>query len=361
MFDKIALLVISIILVPVVGVCKPIINSVSPKNISEGEGLLITGTKFGVKPHAAPIMWDQFEDGQNKEPLNFIQPKWKIYDTDNKGAYYSTNDKHSGKLSIVNDFTALRGRGFATNYFRFKPSNEVYVTYWWKVANIETGDDSVLKLVRINSSVAAGGGGIYNGTGSTSYGSSPPRSHTLFTIYNNGATSTKENCCKISFKKWNKWVRIESYKKLSTPGLTNGIIETSIVGTNRYYSDHEMTRARGQSFQLDTVLLGLMDGRHHGNFQLYLDDIYINNTRSRVELGNKQDFDSCTYREVQPARFWNNTSVTVNKINQGQFQDGDIAYVFLVDANGEVSNGYKVNINSPPKNAIEIPQDFQHE
>ncbi len=360
MLNKIVLLTMAIILTPIAGVCAPTITGLSPTSISESQKLLVIGENFGIKSHSAPIKWDQFEDGRNKEPLNYIQPKWLIYNTGNKGAYYSTNDKHSGRLSVVNDFTALRGAGFATNYFQFTPSNEVYVTYWWKVANIKEGDYSVLKQTRINSSIAAGGGGVYHGTGSTSYGSPAPRSHSFFTTYNNGATTTKENCCKISFKKWNTWVRIESYKKLSTPGIANGVIETSIVGDGRYYSDAEMTRASGYSFKLDTILLGLMDGHHRGNFQVYIDDIYIDNTRSRVELGNKQDFNSCTYREVQPATSWTNNSVTVT-INQGQFKEGETAYIFVIDANGKVSKGYPIKINSPKKNIIESPLDFRHE
>lgn len=321
----------------------PFINS-TVGVISSGENLNISGGEFGFKNMPSPIKWDDFEVGTNGVSLRSVQPEWVRYDNDNEGSFYSDNDSHSQRLSVVNDFSALLQKGFATNYYQFSKADEVYVSYWWKVANIGVGDGAILKQTRINSSVSAGGGGVYHGQGSTSYGSQPPESYSLFTIYDNGATVTDENCCKIIFDNYNTWVRIDAYKKLSTPGMPDGIIQTNIIGVDEYFSDTEMTRAFGYSFQLDTVLLGLMDGGHLGSFEVYLDDIYIDNTRARVEIGDTAFWGNNTHREVQIPTTWSSDSITVT-INQGSFNNGDTAYLFVVDENGEVNtNGYPITI-----------------
>lgn len=310
---------------------------------------VVTGTDFGAKVTATPIKWDQFETGSNGVSLNSVQSEWEIYAVENNGAYYSSTEKHSGSLAVVNDFSAAQQSGFATNYFQPAQGEELFVTYWWRIENIGVGESGIIKQTRINSSSSAGGGGVYNGAGDTSYGSQPIGSTSMFTIYNNGSTSSDEQCCKLQFEEWNVWVRIEGYKKLSTAGSSNGIIYTAIIdagGTKTYFSTSEMTRASGQSFQLDTILLGLMDGGHSGSFEVYLDDIYIDNTRARVEIGDNSVWADCQHREIQIPSAWSTTEITTT-LNKGTFPDG-IAYLYVVDSDGDVSDSFEITIEEAP-------------
>lgn len=73
----------------------------------------------------------------------------------------------------------------------------------------------------------------------------------------------------------------------------------------------------------------------------YYDDIYIDNTWARVEIGDNASYDECTHREVQIPVAWNETEVRIN-VKKGSLHDNEDAYLFLVDGNGSTSEGYPI-------------------
>ena len=78
----------------------------------------------------------------------------------------------------------------------------------------------------------------------------------------------------------------------------------------------------------------------------YFDDIYINNSWARVEIGDDPDYDSCTHREMQIPTAWSSDSVDIT-VNQGSFQNGTTAYLFVVDEDGAVNTaGYEVSFSA---------------
>jgi hypothetical protein len=84
------------------------------------------------------------------------------------------------------------------------------------------------------------------------------------------------------------------------------------------------------------LILGFMNSWDLSDKWVWLDNVYIDNTWARVEIGNKPTWTGCTQREMQTPTAWSNTSITV-KVNQGPFQDGSAAYLYVVDANGSVN------------------------
>lgn len=75
------------------------------------------------------------------------------------------------------------------------------------------------------------------------------------------------------------------------------------------------------------------------------DDAYVSTSRARVEIGNNANWANCTTREIQGTiNSWSSSSVSVN-VNQGALSSGP-AYLFVVDANGEVSSGYPITIGA---------------
>jgi len=75
--------------------------------------------------------------------------------------------------------------------------------------------------------------------------------------------------------------------------------------------------------------------------KVWMDDIYISNTKARVEIGNRSTWSNCTQREIQYPTAWSNNSISF-MLNRGSIQDGDTAYLFVVDANGDVSGGRQI-------------------
>lgn len=86
---------------------------------------------------------------------------------------------------------------------------------------------------------------------------------------------------------------------------------------------------------------------------IYWDEIYIDYTRARVEIGNASTWDACTHREIQIPSAWSENSVTVT-VNSGSFIPGSQAYVFVVNADGvPAASGFPVVIgNSMPDAAF---------
>jgi len=82
--------------------------------------------------------------------------------------------------------------------------------------------------------------------------------------------------------------------------------------------------------------------RSYNNAFRYFDDIYIDSTLSRVMLGDASVYTSCTILEPQPPTTWSSSSITVT-VNQGALPDGT-AYLFAFDADGNISSGYPVTL-----------------
>jgi hypothetical protein len=90
---------------------------------------------------------------------------------------------------------------------------------------------------------------------------------------------------------------------------------------------------------------GMLDSAGEGwpaNGSYKFDDVYVDYTWARVELGNAATWAACTRREIQPPRQWSDTQITV-QLNKGAFANGQTVYAYVVDANGVANtNGVAV-------------------
>lgn len=94
---------------------------------------------------------------------------------------------------------------------------------------------------------------------------------------------------------------------------------------------------------------GGAEGKHvlHDDAFRYFDDVYVDNTFSRVMLCNSESYTSATVCEPQPPTAWADGSITVT-VNAGAITDGSTAYLFVFDsANSANATGYEVTIGSP--------------
>jgi len=78
----------------------------------------------------------------------------------------------------------------------------------------------------------------------------------------------------------------------------------------------------------------------------YYDDIYMDNTFSRVVLANNQNYDRAIIVEPQIPSAWSGNSIST-KINLGKLPDSGTAYLFVFDSNNEHNAvGYPVTLGS---------------
>jgi hypothetical protein len=137
------------------------------------------------------------------------------------------------------------------------------------------------------------------------------------------------------------------YKKLSTAGQSDGAAYVKIFGVDEASTETAPTRGAGQTFLLDTVFMGLSDGSAgNHDYYIYLDDMYIDKSRARVELCSESTWAARAHCEIQPPTSWSATTAAVT-INQGTFTSGTTAYVYLVDSDGVANaTGYPVEIGA---------------
>ena len=70
--------------------------------------------------------------------------------------------------------------------------------------------------------------------------------------------------------------------------------------------------------------------------QVWMDDIYVDDTWARVMIGNASTFAASTVREIQIPSAWADGSITVT-VNRGSFADLSSAYLYVIDASGTVN------------------------
>lgn len=332
-------LLLILLVLPTIAVAQPAIDHLEGTT-AHANSVILYGTDFGVKSPAAPLKWETFEAGSNGATLGSIQPEWVPYASD--GALYSDTDSHSGQLSVTNNTSRSE---FATNYIDLPESEAIFVSYWWGTKQLDTNDYGVVKLTRVNSSVEAGGEGRYNGVGETFLSNfNPGGPDAPYFAYNNGEGNTGP----LGYigVPYNDWGRIDMYKSLSTPGVANGDAFCRNVSNGRAVVRQDVvTRADGYDFRLDTVLLGLMMANAQGTYSLWMDDVYIDNTLARVEIGDNEQFDLCRHREMQIPVTWDAAGATIEiEFNAGTFATDDNAWLFVVDADGNASQGYPIVI-----------------
>lgn len=334
----------------------PSISGISGSFINE-QSVTINGGGFGTKSTAAPIKFDNFENGSNGTNLYQTDSSWVRYlGGSDTGVIYSNTEAHSGSLSVYNPVQPDNNGDFSTNYYTFPATDEVWYSYWWRTANLAgLTDYNNTKLGRIGN--YALDDNPYSGAGTTSLTTymwaddQPPNyvgsPYLAYWIDGSGENLVPGNGLHIEFNQWN---RIDCHKKLSSPGGTaNGTVECWSMSENNTSSPFYLgsttlvNRPSGQTWQQDCVLLGAMDGaENQHDYQIYIDDVYVDNTQSRVEICDTDTWINRNHCEIQSADSWNSTATAI-RVNQGSFADGSSQYLYVVDSNGDANpNGYMI-------------------
>lgn len=74
----------------------------------------------------------------------------------------------------------------------------------------------------------------------------------------------------------------------------------------------------------------------------YIDDVYVDRTWARIEIGNNVHYGDCTSREIQPVVSWSSNEITVD-VNVGSLWANAETYLFVVTDDGSVSSGFPLN------------------
>ncbi len=343
---------------------------------ANGNEMTLTGT-FTAKAQAAPLIFDDFEDGVHGNDLSDSTSKLRWNDFRQDGAKYNNTQAYSGSLSAYNNPTFPTGdtdyREFASSWQEFTPTDIMYVSWMWRWTN--SGSDSTVgKDLRI---VSVESGGTYEHYSSSACNTNIQNYNDAYPVEGAGAMdpymafyynqSERTSTHEVPGVAYNTWYRKEMAGKLSDAGVSNGSMYGAIDNVAFWDISSVLTRDTGMgAYQYDSVLLGLMcaniiDG---AAYEVWNDDVYVDNTWQRVELGNNVIHDNCTLTEIQLPYAWSTTKIGIT-VRSNVFLEGSSAYLFVFDANGVPSAGKEVIIGggtvvtAPVKNisGIKLPSN----
>ncbi|MFA6392313.1 MAG: hypothetical protein WCW66_06265 [Patescibacteria group bacterium] len=334
------------------------IISVSDTSLINGQSISISGSDFGSKSNASPLVWDNFEDGsvgstiKNTKPI--IGPAWSVWTNGGDPLYGNTSNRDNSTKNAFFNYSASAGYTKFLQYYTDVDS--VYFTFWWRF-----DQTSSQRTANIKPWMEFGNQGncpgIYSG-----FGAPPDDNYLRASVVDCDANGTgyqlNENM--YDWYSYNtrideidgQWVRMELFlEQSSTPGVAdgsyhmwvhqpngNGInldIEANNIVTRDTVNEWYQWWILG-SYQTADERSPLAVGEIRG------DDIYFDSTQARIEIGDTANWSTNTHREIQVASAWSDTGTTFT-VNQGSFADGAKAYLFVVDADGNASSGYPIS------------------
>lgn len=317
----------------------PSISSVAG-TVSHNSDITISGSNFGTKSTAAPVIWEDFESGTNG---NTIAGDWSTY-TDNSGYVRYSNENQRNSNSSLNSKCFLdefERDAFYQNGLDFS-SGYVLVDIWGRFSrgNLTTGTGGQIKRWRVCKSFSGGSTGYPSATSNwrPNYGYIDIRCNdqTDRSIYGIGEPPTET---------WSHETML--IKINSSVGTRDGICHyyRNNVKTSRTDIDWDKTGTNG----FGCVRFGEFAGdaaSFSEEATQYYDNIYIDDTWQRVYIGNASTYLACSVLEIQEPTAWSDSSITVT-VNQGSHPNDSTRYLYVFDANNDVnSSGYEITFGA---------------
>ena len=327
------------------GMAAPALQQVSGSMDHNGT-ITITGSGFGAKANAAPVVWDNASgatlSGQwtgawpDKLPgynTGYYAPMRGIdlpHSHDSRyiaGAHAANTGADSGYAVMV--FKAIQAP--ALPYF-------IYASWYQRVDDQwHFGGDNNFKTF----DYSAGTEPYANQSWYTAYGPPHPGSNTdsaqwtteigtgLTSPDNNGHNAWWGTAVNPMAGKWSKveiTIRVSDQKDGYVKVFENGHQVINYSGVTDNWGGSQRTISVGGYAR--------MQG-YPSNWRYY-DDIYVDTSLQRVVLADKPVLSQATIIEPQIPASWSDGSITAT-VNLGKFTQGQTAYLFVIDASGTPS------------------------
>lgn len=335
----------------------PNVSSISG-NLTPGSTVSVSGSGFGDRASASPFKWDDFEayaEGEaitpyyRDHPPNHNTGDWFYYsDHTEQWAKSTTAQAHGGNKSIGT--TSVAGSECWGNFFVGGfDSMEIFASCWYRYGYASGGSgNAVFKLITISGNGGGNENLVYLGLPrlrGQAVGNGFSLSANPYYLRDDGANSGELVANDVIHA--DTWIRLDSWVKLSSD--TTGYVQE--------WYNQEINSKQGElnpqatltmpATKLNTVMTPLaMATPWSGPFVMYLDDCYFDTTLARVEMCDSGAWSERSHCEIQIPSAWVNNSITLTA-NPGSFNNGDTAYLYVVDSTGAVNSiGYPVTLGS---------------
>jgi len=315
----------------------PTINAVSG-TISHGNSMTISGNGFGNKSTAAPFKYDDFEDGTVGERIYNGWYTWsneagsepEYDDTYKRDSAYARQSAYIQHDTAYNSTLGLVNLGW-------NHDDKVYISAWWyyTTAGAESRNYKHMAFrggnagqwenprIRADQWPSLDGGRISAWSCSgEEIGSDYALGGTLYL---------------------DAWHRMEWWMDLKYGG------EVRVWRDLNHWCKMLDIPFDFSTENINNCYFGAYFARDWytplPQMWLYWDEIYVDKTKARVEIGNSSTWSGCSHREIQIPSAWSSGSITVT-VNQGTFADSSGAYLYVVDSDGNVnSSGYSITFD----------------
>ena len=321
----------------IVDVCGDLVN---------GQRLTITGTGFGVKSPAAPVMWDDFDSGSMNPGWDKVTiPGWVVYGGEGQvqGSFYALRADRGG----VNSVDLMKNHAFYDKLY-------ISLKRRWDFEVVDRNQ----KFMRIYDA-----GQRYSIA--WNYLSESPI-HRPEYFCRDGVSPYVIDGSSIysgvipweAYPQTGKWLCEEFFVKMpSATGACDGQMGYRVSNNlHEYWPKNrclveEVLPGPYQLIYIDNFggpLAAdcpddLYDCLPPGSY-IWVDDIYIDDTWARVAIGNQPVYANCTRLEIQIPETWDNDKgeITVT-LNQGTFDTLNGKYIFVIDADNMPSAGIQLS------------------
>ncbi|MFC2143541.1 hypothetical protein ACFLQN_04020 [Candidatus Aenigmatarchaeota archaeon] len=319
---------------------QPVILSVSG-TIVDGENFTINGSGFGTKDPVEPYLWDTIDNQEAYSGLSHgdVIPAGDGYPWSANGAYnyedsvkyWTIDPRVPGKphYHVPANMTGyLNGRDLGD-----ETPTKFYVNWWTRFSgniNNGAGGGSSTKIIRV---------WVRN---QISYGTiSWTGMHTQWSQFDDGNVSNPVH--------WGDWDNgadnFNTWHNVDIAVDSNGwdTNEASFICRTNGEIIHNVTTLGGTGPFNTLTYIGL--GANHpenlDNITADFTDIYVDGTFARIVLGDAPNYENITYSEMQiPHTTWNDSTIEFTA-NLGSFE-GEQLYLFVINEDGIVSNGFAI-------------------
>jgi hypothetical protein len=343
--------------------------------------ITISGSGFGAKPNAAPLVWDDASgnafldkwDGAWPDALpgyntGYYAPMRGIQPPHSHDSRYIAG-AHAGSAAANAGYDVIFFKNITTSTYPYY----IYASWYQRIdQNWVFGGDNNYKVFAYSLCCSP-----YENPNDwmVTYGPPHPNSLTDTGIQwmlgaNDGTILSPDNNGHIAW--WdhagplNNWRKVEIEAKLSfardgwVKVWDNGqqVIDYAGPTDNSTWASKFAGQSAGLGRNRTVGIGGFARMQHPENWR-YFADAYLDTTLARVVLANNAVLSNATVIENQIPSQWSDTSITAT-VNLGQFTQGQTAYLFVVDTSGTASaRGLTVTAgganNAPrPPNAVTV-------
>lgn len=338
--------------------------------VVDNESITITGQGFGIKPNPHPIRFDNFEGLTSGNKVSTETGWWNDSTTNANTNPMTVSLEHS--FSGTKSAKAVQTWGQSNpqlfrNNIGFSDSKKIFISFWfrWKWPEWSNGtpyEAVQYKLWRVAASVEPNGNVIYPALNNFNWKDYSAYSWHPFNI-SYSTTSTLGSVLKNfpnNALADNNWYNMVLIVNQGSKGLSNGLFKGYLSNPGKPYSGVGDSNpimvidTNGEylnSIKIDNYIDANNDkivssGATISNPGIYFDDIYIDNTLARVEIGDAPIYENCTRRMMQVPTSWSENSISVI-FNSGNFSTSDQLYLYIVDSNDVVNkNGFSLVLSN---------------